>query len=70
LEGKEIQSKTSGELSREIAKSYLLLEYMNPKIVDGVTGRPAPSKPLARYGAIWWRARERPAWQGGGRPSD
>jgi hypothetical protein len=37
LEGKEIQSKTSGELSREIAKSYLLFEYMNPKIVGRIS---------------------------------
>ena len=27
-----------------------------PHFVDGVTGRPPPSKPLARYGAFWWRA--------------
>src|SRR5262249_46729811 len=30
---------------------------------------PSPSKPLARYSAVWWRARSRLAWRGG-RPSD
>ena len=35
------------------------------RFVDGVTGR---TKPPARYGAIWKRARERP-WLKGGRPS-
>ena len=32
-------------------------------------GPAAASKPLARYGAFWWRARSRLAWRGG-RPSD
>ena len=29
-----------------------------------------PSKPLARYGAVEWRACERLAWPEGGRPSN
>ena len=49
------------------SSSFVCFAMDEFEAVDGVTGR--PSKPLARYGAVWWRARSRLALEGG-RPSN